>query len=148
MMRRRAPFVKLPGDGRSRFTDTELTQSFDSGQTTTRASRRQIVNAAAQAAGIPGSGGTTGALCCGDALTGGGTGVGAGATTTGTGSGNALTAKVAGLKNSMTTVNETLTQQVSFNADVSLLFSDIYTQTGKTPPIDIPSATGTGGGGL
>jgi len=145
-MRRRAPFVKMPGDGRSRFTDTELTQSFDYGTASPRPTRRQIVNAAAQAAGLPGSGAVTGALCCGDSLTGGGTGVGAGATTTGPGSTAVLSAKVAGLKSSMATTNQTLTQQVTFNSDVSTLLTDLYTQTGYTSPIPIPTDPGAGSG--
>lgn len=147
MMRRRAPFVKMPGDGRARFNDTELTQSFDYGTTATRPSRRQIVNAAAQAAGIPGSGGTTGALCCGDALTGGGTGVGTSTSGTG-GTDSTLAGKVAGMKASLTSVSATLTQQVVFNNDYNTLFSDIYSQTGYTPPIDIPTQDGTSGGGV
>ncbi len=144
-MRRRAPFVKMPGDGRSRFTDTELTQSFDYGTASPRPTRRQIVNAAAQAAGIPGSGAVTGALCCGDALTGGGTGVGASPSGTG-GVDSTLAGKVAGMKASLTSVNATLTQQVTFNTDYNILFSDIYSQSGFTPPIDIPSETGAGTG--
>ena len=147
MMRRRAPFVKMPGDGRARFTDTELTQSFDYGTASPRPSRRQIVNAAAQAAGLPGSGGTTGALCCGDVQTGGGTGVGT--TPSGNGNPDSVTiGKLAGIKANLTSVSATLTQQVVFNNDYNTLFSDIYSQTGYTPPIDIPTQDGTSGGGV
>lgn len=149
MIRRRAPFIKLPGDGNKRFGDTELTQAFETGVVTTRASRRQIVNAAAQAAGLPGSGGAIGALCCGDALTGGGTGVGAtgGSSSSGTGStSQQLIAKVSGLKTTMSDVNSTLTYQTAFNGDVTTLISDLYSQAGYTPPIPIPVDPGSGSG--
>lgn len=141
MIRRRAPFVKLPGDGRARFLDTELTQSFETGIVTTRPSRRQIVNAAAQSAGIPGSGGTTGALCCGDAQTGGGTGVAAtgGGGTGGLGTDQVLTAKVTGLKINMASVTDNLTEQATRNGEYSLLINDLYTQSGYTPPIPVPT---------
>lgn len=140
MIRRRAPFIKLPGDGNKRFGDTELTQAFETGVVTTRASRRQIVNAAAQAAGLPGSGGATGALCCGDALTGGGTGVGAtGGGSGGTGTDQILTAKVTGLKINMASVTDNLNDQSVRNGEYSLLINDLYTQSGFTPPIPVPT---------
>jgi hypothetical protein len=144
MMKRRAPFVKMPGDGRARFSDVELTQSFETVQSQTRASRRQIVNASAQAAGVAGSGNVTGALCCGDAVTGGGTGVGT--NPQGASPGTTIPAKVAGLKQNISTVNTTLTQQTSLNSDITLLLSDLYTKTGYTPPIDIPTIGGVGSG--
>lgn len=142
MIRRRAPFIKMPGDGNKRFGDTELTQAFETGVVTTRATRRQIVNAAAQAAGLPGSGGAAGALCCGDALTGGGTGVGATGGGSGTGTGSTtqqLTAKVSGLKTTMSDVNAVLVNQSQLNSDYTLLLGDLYTQSGFTPPIPIPT---------
>jgi hypothetical protein len=52
------------------------------------------------------------------------------------------------MKASLTSVSATLTQQVVFNNDYNILFSDIYSQTGYTPPIDIPTQDGTSGGGV
>lgn len=146
MIRRRAPFVKLPGDGRSRFLDTELTQSFETGTVTTRPSRRQIVNAAAQSVGLTGSGGVTGALCCGDVSTGGGTGVGT-VGVTGTSTTDAtLTAKVTGLRSNMDDVTQNLTNQSTLNTEYSTLINDLYTQSGYTPPFPVPTDPGSGSG--
>jgi len=139
-MRRRAPFVKLPGDGNNRFGNTELTQAFEPyAATTTRPSRRQIINAAALA-------GTNTGVCCGTAVTGGGTGVGTSpGTTGGTGSQGTgstvgtVSAKVTGLMREMNEVAVRFDQQTDLNSDITLLLNDLYTQTGYTPPIPVPT---------
>jgi hypothetical protein len=129
---RRAPVIKTPGDGQKRFGNTELTQSFENPTTKLMASRRQIVSrAAGDAAGEccsttadPGSGGVTG-------------------NTTQQGQINTLTGRISSLsnltyKNQQSNDQRFNDQQVVIN-DLITLITDLYTQGGWTPPIDIPT---------
>ena len=134
-MRRRAPFVKMPGDSNNRFGNTELTQAFEVlVGATTIPSRRQIVNAAALS-------GTRSNICCDTTVVSGGSG--SSTTSSGTGvntqSGSTVQAKLSGIKTELNDVDYKFDQQTLLNSDITLLLSDLYTQTGYTPPIPVPT---------
>jgi hypothetical protein len=140
-MRRRAPFVKLPGDGNNRFGNTELTQAFEYARLTgASTSRRQIVTAAALA-------GSRTNECCNTTVAGSeGSSTVSGQTTT-SNSGNIgsqnstgnLRGVTTGLKLELGDVNTKIDQQSALNTDVVVLLTDLYTQSGYTPPIPLPT---------
>lgn len=130
-MRRRPPIIKRPGDGVSRFNDTELTQAFEPMDTAVRASRRQIVSRAA---------GDNAGECCATTVDGQG---GVTGDTTQQGQINTLQGRIASLGNGQAkyqiATDETIMKmQITMN-DLITLISDLYTQGGWTPPIDIPT---------
>jgi hypothetical protein len=129
---RRAPFVKMPGDGRARFRDVELTQAFENPTVAKTASRRQIVSRAA---------GNAAGECCSTTADGGTGGVTG--NTTQQGQIDNLTGRVSSLgnlanKNQQVNDDRYNSQQIVIGNLITLI-SDLYTQSGFTPPIDIPT---------
>lgn len=129
---RRAPVIKTPGDGQKRFGNTELTQAFENPIARITASRRQIVSRAA---------GNDAGECCATTADGGSGGVTG--NTTQQGQIDTLTGRIASLsnltyKNQQSNDQRFNDQQIVIN-DLITLISDLYTQGGWTPPIDIPT---------
>lgn len=129
---RRAPVIKTPGDGQKRFGNTELTQAFENPIARLVASRRQIVSRAA---------GDNAGECCATTADGGSGGVTG--DTTQQGQINTLTGRLASLGNGVakyqiTTDEAIMRQQIVMN-DLITLITDLYTQSGFTPPISIPT---------